>query len=121
MNKVKYIFEGLIASFILTITFVLFFSLLLVKTNINENVTNGVIIVISSMSILIGSSISTIKFKKNGWISGALLSIMYMIIIYIISSLANNNFELNKTSVFMILFGIILGVVGGIIGVNIKK
>ena len=71
MERIKSICVSLIVSFILTIISILFFSMLLVKTNISENMINGVIIVISSISILIGASVSAIKFKKNGWINGA--------------------------------------------------
>ena len=117
MERIKSIFGSLIVSFTLNIICILFFSMLLVKTNISENMINGVIIVISSISILIGASVSTIKFKKNG----AIISILYISILYILSSLANNSFEINKSSIFMIIFGLILGIIGGIIGVNFKK
>ena len=120
MERMKSIFGSLIVSFTLNIICILFFSMLLVKTNISENMINGVIIVISSISILIGASVSTIKFKKNGWINGAIISILYISILYILSSLANS-FEINKSSIFMIIFGLILGIIGGIIGVNFKK
>lgn len=121
MERMKSIFGSLIVSFTLNIICILFFSMLLVKTNISENMINGVIIVISSISILIGASVSTIKFKKNGLINGAIISILYISILYILSSLANNSFEINKSSIFMIIFGLILGIIGGIIGVNFKK
>lgn len=121
MERIKLICASLIVSFTLTIISILIFSMLLVKTNISENMINGVIIVISSISILIGASVSTIKFKKNGWISGAIISIVYMLTLYILSSLINNSFEINKSSIFMIIFGLMLGIIGGIIGVNVKK
>ena len=121
MERIKSICVSLIVSFILTIISILFFSMLLVKTNISENMINGVIIVISSISILIGASVSAIKFKKNGWINGAIISSIYIMILYILSSLINNSFEINKSSIFMIIFGLMLGIIGGIIGVNVKK
>ena len=121
MERIKSICVSLIVSFILTIISILFFSMLLVKTNISENMINGVIIVISSISILIGASVSAIKLKKNGWINGAIISSIYILILYILSSLINNSFEINKSSIFMIIFGLMLGIIGGIIGVNVKK
>ena len=42
MERIKSICVSLIVSFILTIISILFFSMLLVKTNISENMINGV-------------------------------------------------------------------------------
>lgn len=121
MERAKSICMSLIISFMLTIICILFFSMLLVKTNISENMINGVIIVISSISILIGASISTIKFERNGWINGGIISILYMLILYVLSSFVNDNFNINKNCIYMIIVGLILGIIGGIIGVNIKN
>lgn len=84
MERIKSICVSLIVSFILTIISILFFSMLLVKTNISENMINGVIIVISSISILIGASVSAIKFKKwmDKW--GDNIKYIYTDIIYFI-------------------------------------
>lgn len=121
MERAKSICMSLIISFMLTVICILFFSMLLVKTNISENMINGVIIVISSISILIGASISTIKFERNGWINGGIISILYMLILYVLSSFVNDNFNINKNCIYMIIVGLILGIIGGIIGVNIKN
>ena len=60
------------------------------------------------------------KIKKNGLINGALVGLIYMLFIYLISSIINTGFALNLNSVIMILSGVIAGVVGGVVGVNIK-
>lgn len=121
MDKLKYIFKGIIISYIITIVLLLLFSVLLVKTNIKEQYINTVVMVISGVSILIGTSISTIKLKKYGFINGIIISTMYMIILYIFSSILNNNFIINSNTIIMIFVGIVLGIFGGIVGVNIKS
>lgn len=121
MDKLKSIAKGVIISYIITIVFIILFSFILVKTNIKEESINTVIIIISSVSILIGTSISTIKLKKHGIINGIIISSIYMIILYIFSSILNQNFLINMNTIFMFFIGIILGILGGIIGVNIKS
>ena len=44
-----------------------------------------------------------------------------MIILYLISSIANSNFSLNTESIVMILTGIVSGAIGGIFGANLKS
>lgn len=110
--------KGVGIAFIFTIILLIIFSAILTFTNINENVINPVIITITGISILIGSSIANNKIKKNGLLNGALVGAIYILIIYIISSLLNWRFGLNLQSLIMIVVGMIFGMLGGIIGVN---
>lgn len=121
MEKFKSILKGIIFAFAITIILLLLFSIILVKTNFREQYINAVIIVISSFSIFIGAIISTIKSKQYGIINGIIVSATYMFSLYIFSSILNNNFSLNVSSLIINLFGVILGIIGGIVGANIKS
>ena len=112
--------KGVGISFIATIIFLLIFSIILTYTNIPESTINPVIIVIVAISILIGSSIANFKIKKNGLVNGGIVGGLYMLIIYLISSILNWEFELDLQSIIFILIGVIFGILGGIIGVNKK-
>ena len=76
--------------------------------------------IITAISILIGSSLGNIKIKKNGLINGGLIGGIYIITIYLISSILNWKFSLNIQSIIMIITAIVFGILGGIIGVNRK-
>lgn len=114
------IIKGSITAIILTLILLLIFALLLTYTKLQENLINPVIIVISGVSILIGSSISTLKINKNGLLNGSLVGLIYIITIYLISSIILANFKINLYSTIMIFVSIIMGMIGGIIGVNLK-
>lgn len=121
-NKtIKNIAIGLVIAFITTFILLLIFSVILTYTNISEKVITPTIIVITAISILIGSSIGNIKIKKNGLINGGIIGGIYILTIYLISSLLNWKFGLNMQSIIMITVGIIFGILGGIIGVNQKR
>ena len=117
---IKNIFVGVIISFACTILFLLIYSILLTYTNLSENTMNVVITLITAISILIGSSMGNMKIKKNGLINGGIIGGVYLIIIYLISSLLNWKFNLSIESIILILAGIGFGILGGIIGVNKK-
>ena len=118
-NKcISYIIKGVGISLLATIIGLIIFSILLTFTEISEQTINPVIIVITAISILIGSSIGNIKIKKNGLLNGALIGVFYMVIVYLISSILNWDFSLNITSIIFIVVGILFGILGGIIGVN---
>lgn len=119
-NMIINVLKGAGISLLMTVILLIIFSLLLTYTNIQENVINPVIIMITAVSILIGSSIGIGKMKKDGLINGAIVGVVYMIVIYLISSILNWKFKLNIQSIIMIGIGIAFGILGGIIGVNRK-
>lgn len=119
-NIIKNIAKGVGISLLATCILLLIFSIIMTYTNISEQVINPVIMVITALCILIGSSIGNIKIKKNGILNGALVGGIYIFILYIISSILNWEFALNIQSLIMIAIGIIFGILGGIVGVNRK-
>ena len=117
MNIVK----GILISFVSTFILLFIFAIFLTYTSMSEGVIPAVIIVITVISILLGSSISTIKIKKNGIVNGGIIGLCYIAMIYIISSIVHTGFALNTYSIVMIVLSIFAGMVGGIVGVNRKK
>lgn len=114
------ILKGSIAAIVITLILLFLFAALLTYTNIQETTITPVVIVITAISILIGSSISTIKIKKNGMINGALVGIIYILTIYLISSITGSGFQCNMNAIIMIVASMIAGMLGGIIGVNLN-
>ncbi len=119
-GTVKNIFKGIGISMVFTVVCLLIFSFVLTFTNISESTITPVIIVVTAISILIGSSIGNTKIKKNGILNGALVGGGYILILYLISSTLNVRFSLNIQSAIMIAVGVVFGILGGIIGVNKK-
>ena len=119
-NTITTIAKGIGISLLITVIALIIFSIILIYTNIEENVINPVIMIITAISILIGSSIENTKLKKNGLINGGMIGGCYILIIYLISSILNWKFSLNVNSLIMIVAAIIFGILGGIIGVNRK-
>jgi len=112
------IIKGVIISIIFTLIFLFLFSILLTYTSISETFITPVVIVITAISIFIGSSIGNIKLKRNGLLNGALIGGIYLLSIYLLSGIINQNFSLSTSSIIIIVSGIICGMFGGIIGVN---
>lgn len=114
------ILKGVGISLIATVIMLIIFSIILTYTNIQESVINPVIMIITAISILIGSSLGNTKIRKNGLINGGIIGGTYIIIIYLISSILNWKFSINMQSIIMIITAIVFGILGGIVGVNKK-
>lgn len=119
-NNFKFIFKGVGISLIATVILLLIYSLLLTYTNMMENTIQPVIITITAICILFGSSIGNSKIQKNGVLNGGIIGGLYVLILYLISSIWNWKFAVNIQGIAMICIGILFGIIGGIIGVNRK-
>ena len=115
------ILKGFGIAFIITFVFLLILSIVLTYTNVSENIINPTIIIITALSILIGSSIGNIKIKKNGFMNGGMIGGIYIILLYLFSSIFRMEFSLTMQSIIMVMTGIVFGILGGIIGVNISS
>ena len=121
MENLLTILKGTMISIILTLILLLIFATVLTYTTVAENTIPAVIIVITAISLLIGSSVVGRKARRNGLLNGATIGIIYLLLIYIISSILGGNFTLGIKSIIMIIVGILFGILGGIVGVNTKK
>jgi len=113
------ILKGSALSIVVTLILLFIFSIVLTYTSVQESLIAPVVIVITAISILAGSSISSLKIKKNGLVNGALVGLIYILVIYLIFSITGSGFMLNITSIIMVVSAIIAGIIGGIIGVNL--
>jgi putative membrane protein (TIGR04086 family) len=68
----------------------------------------------------IGST-STRGVKNKGWLNGGIVGMIYMLVLYLASSLVFNDFTVDNYVITMGLIGIFTGAIGGIIGINIKR
>lgn len=119
-NNIKKVLIGSGISICVTIIGLILFASLLTYTNVAESTIPTVTIIITVISILIGSSISMSKIKKNGIINGVLVGLIYIGFIYILSSIIEGNFAVNLKSIIMVIGALLAGAIGGIIGVNRK-
>lgn len=113
------ILKGVGISFAFTLICLTIFSALLTYTSLSESLIQPVVISVTGISILAGSFFATRKVGKNGIIKGIAVGLIYILLIYLTSSIAGGNFALTIGSMIMILIGILCGAIGGIIGVNI--
>ncbi len=119
-NTISRIVKGIGISLVITIISLIIFAIILTYTSVGENVIKPVTMLITAISILVGSSIENTKIKKNGLMNGAIIGLFYTLVIYIMSSILNWKFSINAQSIIMAIIGIVFGILGGIIGVNKK-
>lgn len=115
------ILRNVFIAYFFTLVLYFIYSLLLEFTPIPESSIPLFGFISSMFSVFIGSSLAVIKIRENGLINGGLVGGMYILILYLLSSIFSTGFSLNGYAFSMIIFNIIIGMIGGIIGVNMCK
>ncbi len=118
-NMIK-IIKGSIIAMIITIIALTIYAAILAYTSVSETTMVPVVLTITGISILIGSSMSSISIKKQGIMNGGFVGLIYIIFLYVLSSIISVGFELNMNAIIMLIVAILTGMIGGIIGVNMK-
>ena len=104
------ILKGSVFAIILSALLLFIYAICLTYTDLTETTMIPVIYTISVVSILIGSTISTRKIRKNGLLG--MVGLIYIMILYLTSSLCLVGFSLTLNSFLMLGAGALVGMVG---------
>ena len=118
---IQRIFKSTLFSYLFTIIAFAIFSLVLTFSNLTDSLIPTAVVIISLVSILLGSSIASSTSRSHGWLMGLLVGIAYFFILYFISSLLISGFSINLNTVYLLFGMTFTGIIGGIIGINRKK
>ena len=111
-NNLIQIVKGSVISIVLSLIILLIVSAIMTVSNISETNIPTIIIIVSAISILIGSIISTRKINKKGIINGGIVGAIYYVVLYITSSVIVSGFNLNTKSLIMLVASILAGIIG---------
>lgn len=121
IKRLTVLFRNVVFSYIITLVLIVIYSFVLAFTSVPESSIPLFTFVSGMISVFIGSSVSLIKIKEKGLINGGIVGLLYILILYVLSSIFSTGFGVNGYAFWMILFNVIVGMIGGIIGVNISK
>ena len=113
--------KGVVSSFTISIILFYILGIILTSSKITEKIITPAILIITGLSILIATSVVMIKNNEKGLLKGGLIGLSYFSILYIVSSISMQNFEINVYSMIMLVITFICGSIGGIVGINIKS
>ena len=121
IRRLGIIFKNVVFAYIITLILIVIYSFVLTYTSVPESSIPLFTFVSGMISVFIGSSMAVIKIKEKGLINGAMVGLVYILVLYLLSSIFATGFGVNGYAFSMILFNVIVGMIGGIIGVNMCK
>lgn len=112
--------SGLMYSFVWMLIGTLLSSLILYFSRLPESSWLFPTFIVHGAAIGAGGFISGKRSGSRGWYHGAMLGLMYFLIVWIIGFLAYDT-GVSAKMLYLAVLSLSLGALGGIIGINVRK
>lgn len=111
--------EGVLRGVIITVVLLLIFAVVMTFTEVSEKASSTFYLVTTILSIMYGSIYAVRKIKRRGWLVGIIVTILYLLVLYIVSVISGNSSVIGADRIPRILLAVIVGALSGIIGINL--
>ncbi|NLD47561.1 MAG: TIGR04086 family membrane protein [Clostridiaceae bacterium] len=113
--------KGILISYLITIPIFALFAYILTFVDFPEKYMSTAVIITTLLSMIIAGWTAAKNMKSRGWLNGAVIGVIYMGVLFLLSSLAFRNFSIDRHVAMMLIIGILSGSIGGILGVNLTS
>ncbi|TCQ07952.1 TIGR04086 family membrane protein [Serpentinicella alkaliphila] len=119
-NIIKTYGMGLIRGYVLSLVLFLISAVLFTYTKLSEGIIPALISFVMIISVAYSAIYVSVHRKSKGWLHGAIIGVIYMVLIVALSLIFIPGFTLDKAVYYRIIICKVTGLVGGMIGINIK-
>lgn len=110
--------RGWITSLIITFAALLLLSLIITYTPLNEAYADTAVAVVTYVAIAAGGFFAAKGTSGRGWLTGILSALMYILVMWIVASVAKGSMQPGDNFAVNSLISLICGAFGGIVGIN---
>lgn len=111
--------KALLLAFGLTLLIFFVSSLLLTFTGLAEESIPFIVIITAVLSTALAGAFYARATRQRGYLNGALIGLVYVLVLYVISLLAAGNFLFTPYIFILLAIGVLSGAFGGILGINL--
>ena len=112
--------KGLIVSVSVTLLALIILSLVITYTPLSEAFADIAVAVITYIAIAAGSFSAARGTSGRGWLTGIFSASVYILLMWLVSSLMQGNIHTESSTIVHIIISIICGAFGGIVGINVS-
>lgn len=109
-----------IIALIISLLLVLLLAFIIKTFNLPTEASSVITVIIKILSIFIASLIC-LKRPNSGWIRGAIVGIVYILISFLVFSILGEKFNFGLSLLNDVIIGMIAGVISGIVAVNVIR
>ena len=115
MVMIKSICKGVLCAVIVMLLFILAFALVIQLSGLSNHVISPVMQVVKVICIFVAVAIALKPVKSKGWLFGALVGLLYMVLTFLIFAIIDGKFILGISTLSDLLFQTLIGLISGII------
>lgn len=110
---------GVLRASVLTILFVIIYSLITSFLTPSDTVTSVVLVIATLLSVAYGSVFAALKIGSKGWLVGLLVAFFYMLIIFAVSLAFGRELSFQTRDIVRLILALVAGSLSGMLGVNL--
>lgn len=111
--------EGVLRGFVITVILLLIFAVVMTFVEVSSRTSYIFYLITTILSIMYASIYAVRKIGQKGWLIGILVTLIYLVILYVVSIISGNSVVIGEGGFIRILLALIVGVLSGIIGINL--
>jgi putative membrane protein (TIGR04086 family) len=117
-SNTMYIGKGVLRGCIITIVLAFLLALVQAFSSIGESALSVCILITSMLSIIYGCIYATKKIGSKGWLVGLMVSLIYMIVLYIAAIILGKD-AFSSKDLWRVLLAVVTGALSGMLGINL--
>lgn len=112
--------KGVLLAYVISALLLIVYGILLTITSLSESSMSTIVMIITMISIALSSIYSAMKAESKGWLHGAVVGLIYMILLFLIGLIFDTGLSFDSFIIFRLFMGLVIGALSGIIGINLK-
>ncbi|WP_426349229.1 TIGR04086 family membrane protein [Alloiococcus sp. CFN-8] len=113
------IIKGVVFALITTFIGIFLLSLAMIFLDISPGTNVIVNIIITAVSVFLGTVYSARAINRNGWMIGFFVALGYILCIFIFYAVLNGGVELSITDLYRTIMALAVGIFSGMLGINL--
>ncbi len=111
--------KGVLRAAVITTILLVIYAIIMTFTDVSKQVTSVYYLLVTCLSVIYGAIYSAKKNNKNGWLVGMLVAFLYMLLLYIISTVIFKDVSLGTKELLRMAIAVMVGALSGMLGINI--
>lgn len=111
--------KGVLRSTILTLLLIVILSIVMNSVELANPTISVVYLLITCISIIYGAIYAARRHNKKGWLTGLLVALFYMIVLYLISAIFFQDAAVDYKDLLRFLIAAFVGILSGMLGINL--
>lgn len=111
--------KGALRSTVITIALLIILTIVMSLKDLSPQIISVYYLLVTCASIIYGSIYAAKKNNKKGWLVGLLVSVLYMVILYVLRFVFQHDDSITSKDFIRLALALLVGTLSGMLGINL--